>query len=539
MKKLILLLLISCNFSLVYGQITKERKIEEDGFVWYEIKEGTLYGAEDSNGNQIIPTKYKYVFYRGDMAYGRYSNQQGVFVVTHPTLGDKMTDYSYYGNFQAVYNIRGECVIPFERGYTEITPSIQDKRISPKLWYEFTIETGGVEIEGICNTEGKELWRRTKKHDYSDIIDYNDSDGFYYDSKLGKRVKLNIYLSSKDTKWNTIISNWKALSYKETLASVNPIWQYGDDGKYRKLHIEDDGTKWFEVKENSNSQIVSVEDYHKNILIGKEKEACIVSYYASEYIRGVYVITYYNGKENSKGEYQAYISEVYTKEGNLIIPRNREYGQIRLDGKFFTVQNLDGIGMCDLNGYEVVPPEYKSFWYDGYDFEGTKNNGKRVKLTIHKRPTQKQKQQIEDWNGYYCNTPWLMMSGPQYTPTIDYWSIPVSNWNTMPIFGGIGDYIPTYSSDPCVNASIQVANSTNRLIQQGVNVGNTNNSATTSSRKCHYCNGTGRKAVAQSVATFGLSDPMVHCNECGRDYHRSTGHSHITCGQCGGSGIQR
>ena len=110
----------------------------------------------------------------------------------------------------------------------------------------------------------------------------------------------------------------------------------------------------------------------------------------------------------------------------------------------------------------------------------------------------------------------------------------------MPIFGGVGDYIPTYSTDPCVNAAIISANSTRRLIQQGVNLGNTNSSVTTSSiLKCNYCNGTGRKAVDQSVATFGLSDPMVHCNECGRDYHRSTGHSHVTCGQCGGSGYQR
>jgi len=90
MKKLILLLLICCNFSLAYGQITKERKLEDDGYVWYEVKNGNLYGAEDSNGNQIIPTKYTYVFYRGDMTYGRYSNQRGVFVVTHSTLGDKI-----------------------------------------------------------------------------------------------------------------------------------------------------------------------------------------------------------------------------------------------------------------------------------------------------------------------------------------------------------------------------------------------------------------------------------------------------------------
>lgn len=541
MKIIVLLLLLICNCHHIFGQITRERNVGYDGFVWYEVKKGELYGAEDSNGKTIIPSIYKRVSYRGDRTYGRYSHQKGVFVVKHPKLCDKMTNYGFYENFEAVYNQNGECVIPFERGYTDITPTIQDKRSTPKLWYKFEIETGGVEIEGICNTEGKELWRRVKKHDYSDIIEYSDIEGFYYDSKLGERKKLNVFLSSKDIKWNTTISNYRELTYEETLAATNPAWRHCDDGKYRKLHVETDGTKWYEVKDTKDASIISIENQDGNLLIGKEKSACIVSYYASNYIRGVYIITYHHGKNNSKGEYQGYISEAYTKEGNLIIPRSREYGQIRLDEKFFTVQNLDGVGVCDLNGFEVVAPEFESFWYDGYDFEGTrKSDGRRIELTIHKRPSRKQEQQIKNWNGYYCNTPWLMMSGPQYTPTIDYWSIPTSNWNTMPIFGGVGDYIPTYSTDPCVNAAIISANSTRRLIQQGVNLGNTNSSITTSSTlKCNYCNGTGRKAVDHSVATFGLSDPMVHCNECGRDYHRSTGHSHVTCGQCGGSGYQR
>lgn len=544
MKSLLLklfLLSLLYNTSVAYGQITKERKVEHDGFVWYKVKRGGLYGAEDSNGKQIIPAEYKYISYEGDKIYGRYSNQKGVFVVTHSTLGDKHTNYGYYENFKAVYNLRGECVIPFERGYTYINAVIQEKRSMPKLWYYFEIKAGGVEIEGVCNTEGKELWRRIKKKDYKNNIDYSDTDGFYCEPYLGERIKLNVFLSPKDTKWNTTISHDKSLTYKETLAKFSPVWQQGNDGKYRKLHVEVDGHKWYEVKDTPEDRILSVEDYNGNLIIGKEKKACIVSYKVSNYIRGVYVIQYEHNKENSRGEFMWLITEVYTKEGNLIIPRSREYGQIYFDdsGCFFVVQDPRGVGLCDLNGYEIVPTEYNSYWYDGYDFEGTRNtDGKKVKLSIHKRPTRKQEQQIKDWNGYYRNTPWLMMAGPQYTPTVDYWSVPYSNWNTMPIFGGVGDYVPTYSSDPCVNAAIGVANSTNRLIQQGVNVGTDNNSNSTgSSRKCPYCNGTGRKAVDNSVTTFGLSDPMIHCNECGRDYHRSTGHSHVTCGQCGGSGF--
>lgn len=41
------------------------------------------------------------------------------------------------------------------------------------------------------------------------------------------------------------------------------------------------------------------------------------------------------------------------------------------------MQGLNGIGVVDMNGFEVVPPEYKTYTYDGYDFEGTKENGKK------------------------------------------------------------------------------------------------------------------------------------------------------------------
>lgn len=52
---------------------------------------------------------------------------------------------------------------------------------------------------------------------------------------------------------------------------------------------------------------------------------------------------------------------------------------------------------------------------------------------------------------------------------------------------------------------------------------------------CPYCKN-GRKTISQSVSMLGTTDYKVHCNECGGDFYRSTGHSHIDCGHCGGSG---
>lgn len=55
---------------------------------------------------------------------------------------------------------------------------------------------------------------------------------------------------------------------------------------------------------------------------------------------------------------------------------------------------------------------------------------------------------------------------------------------------------------------------------------------------CPFCKN-GRKEINQSVALNGTTDYKVHCNECGKDFYRSTGHAHVHCGQCGGTGIMR
>ena len=45
------------------GQIMKFRQVGEDGYVWYKLKRGNLYGVRDSEGNDIIPIKYDEVNY--------------------------------------------------------------------------------------------------------------------------------------------------------------------------------------------------------------------------------------------------------------------------------------------------------------------------------------------------------------------------------------------------------------------------------------------------------------------------------------------
>lgn len=55
--------------------------------------------------------------------------------------------------------------------------------------------------------------------------------------------------------------------------------------------------------------------------------------------------------------------------------------------------------------------------------------------------------------------------------------------------------------------------------------------------KCPYCNGTGKIVKNISVSQYGIrQETKVKCPECGIYYLPSTGHTHIHCSHCKGTG---
>lgn len=51
---------------------------------------------------------------------------------------------------------------------------------------------------------------------------------------------------------------------------------------------------------------------------------------------------------------------------------------------------------------------------------------------------------------------------------------------------------------------------------------------------CSLCHGKGTIVRDSYASTYGMEDPMVYCAECGRSWHKSTGHHHVTCPTCRG-----
>lgn len=96
--------------------IKKTRKVGEDGFIWYELQKGDLYGAADIDGNIIIPIKYKYLYYSCSQSYGTH-----YFTVKN-------------GDYEGVYTRRGNCIISPDKHFTYVHISSEEKSGKVFLW---------------------------------------------------------------------------------------------------------------------------------------------------------------------------------------------------------------------------------------------------------------------------------------------------------------------------------------------------------------------------------------------------------------------
>lgn len=81
---------------------TKERQVGRDGYIWYRLKKGNLYGAQNIEGKTVIPVRYSWVDYRCDDRYGSH----WFFV------GD--------GDFAGAYTTEGDYVVTTDKHYVDV-----------------------------------------------------------------------------------------------------------------------------------------------------------------------------------------------------------------------------------------------------------------------------------------------------------------------------------------------------------------------------------------------------------------------------------
>lgn len=200
MKKTLLMLLIIfswCSIDAI-GQ-TREKKVEDDGYVWYEIRKNGRYGAEDTNGMTIIPTQYTSVCYL--------TGDDGWF-----SVGDN--------DGRGAYEKNGKCVISPSRGYSFVNKHKEDDG----YWY--SVEKG--DLKGACDANGNEIIAPRYKSVFYYSVDrafnYEDSNGEYVNTGIsinGSSYASSGNRSSSSSSVNTSVASTPSSSNSGSRYSCN------------------------------------------------------------------------------------------------------------------------------------------------------------------------------------------------------------------------------------------------------------------------------------------------------------------------------
>lgn len=114
--------------------IKKTRKVSKDGFIWYELQKGQLYGVADIDGNIIIPVKFT-------------------------KISDNHFQHRYFtvfkGDFIGFYTRLGKCIISPEKHFTSALIS-STKSQSGRVYMYVLVEDNNKRC-GLYDIKGNEV----------------------------------------------------------------------------------------------------------------------------------------------------------------------------------------------------------------------------------------------------------------------------------------------------------------------------------------------------------------------------------------------
>lgn len=92
---------------------TKTREVGDDGFIWYKLKCGNLYGVQDLDGNIIIPIKFDKIRYID--LHTRYFEVKS-------------------GDYEGVYTRKGQLIVSTDRHFTKISAGVGGTEAGKVFW---------------------------------------------------------------------------------------------------------------------------------------------------------------------------------------------------------------------------------------------------------------------------------------------------------------------------------------------------------------------------------------------------------------------
>lgn len=180
MKQTVLMMVLALGMcsTIALSQTTRECIVEDDGFEWYKTK-GTkgsedVYGAEDRNGNIILPCAFRRIEYDH---YDEYSSGLAF------GAGFKVWKYPWKSSIErdcvGYYLRNGKCIIPFARslaGIRKITESLMGT-------YYQCVKLAERETDNpkkvICDVNGKEIIVFNNIH-FEDMVFFRQEKGVFY-----------------------------------------------------------------------------------------------------------------------------------------------------------------------------------------------------------------------------------------------------------------------------------------------------------------------------------------------------------------------
>ncbi len=193
--------------------ITKERKVGNDGYIWYRLKIGNLYGAIDIDGNIIVPTQYN------DIEYVNHGRGDHYFKVLK---GD------YYG----VYTRLGHIVLSTDKHFTHIEMLVGKGKIAWEVGFN-----GG--RRAALDAKGNEVLPPYYEKIFFNSVYYGEDINrgpFYFIAK--QNGKWGIY----DLDGNKVLnhkyeSDIDCYLYDFDGKGPSNLKEYGEDGNKKRIQI--------------------------------------------------------------------------------------------------------------------------------------------------------------------------------------------------------------------------------------------------------------------------------------------------------------
>lgn len=389
MKKNMLFLLCLLNVLTMYGQeLQRKLYTGSDGFKWYLVydENGGVFGLQNTDGKYIFysdNSKYEYRWY--------YTNNNSIsnrafFHIERKNkkiIPQKKKDRKKYvyidSTCVAMINLEGEVIIPFERGYREVTYLSITNR-------DFFYVQKKFGVYGACDIHGNEIVEPKYSSLFYAVDGFHgsmDRFGYHYDQlgiELDENNEVNPHAFNKTLQTEKDINFKYYLTYQSGSFGVEDI-----NGKV--LIPLSKGYTQIQTRELDSNRIYflcwkdTIEAAHSM----DGKEIIPLSYGCYDIYKGnygsipVFEVQKKDGNESDK------IQGIYSVDGKSIIPLSLGYTSIYYaDGEgYIKVSKRNKVGAYSLNGKVIVKPQYEYLKYTKDGFIGSVEGFKDKKLGIY------------------------------------------------------------------------------------------------------------------------------------------------------------